>query len=58
MTTIKSNIKNISKMSSQRVEFRTFDGTILRGDLFKAKENDAPIIVMTQGVCPHGISIF
>lgn len=40
-------------MSSQTVEFRTFYGTILREDFYKAKDNGTPagIVIMTQGVC-------
>lgn len=34
----------------QRIEFRTFDGTILRGNLFKGKGESVPGIVMTQGL--------
>ncbi|KUJ07701.1 alpha/beta-hydrolase [Mollisia scopiformis] len=37
-------------MSSKRVEFTTFDGTILRGDLYKAEAKDAGVVVMTQGL--------
>ena len=33
-----------------RVEFRTLDGTVLRGDFFKADRDGAPVIVMTQGL--------
>jgi dienelactone hydrolase len=34
-----------------RVEFKTIDGITLRGDFFQAKDQDAPCIVMTQGIC-------
>ncbi|CZR69144.1 uncharacterized protein PAC_19044 [Phialocephala subalpina] len=37
-------------MSSERVEFRTFDGTMLKGDLYKSQAKVALIIVMTQGL--------
>lgn len=39
-----------SKGEVRRVEFRTIDGTMLRGDLYSAGKDNAPAIVMTQGV--------
>lgn len=35
---------------SKRIAFKTFDGTILRGDFFQAKGENTPVIVMTQGL--------
>jgi hypothetical protein len=37
-------------MSKIRVEFRTYDGALLRGDYFPADVEHAPIIILTQGV--------
>jgi predicted acyl esterase len=39
-------------MSSKRVEFKTVDGVLLRGDLFLAapQPNGTPVIIMTQGL--------
>lgn len=39
-------------MDSKRVEFKTIDGVILRGDLFLAppKPNGTPMVIMTQGL--------
>lgn len=39
-----------SKRNVQRVEFKTIDGTVLRGDLYAVENDNAPMIVMTQGV--------
>lgn len=33
-----------------RVEFSTYDGTHLRGNLYRARTENAPIVVMTQGL--------
>ena len=33
-----------------RVEFKTIDGVILRGDFFPAADTEAPCVVMTQGL--------
>src|ERR1700712_4174060 len=40
------------EMASKRVEFKTVDGVILRGDLFLAapQRNGTPIVIMTQGL--------
>jgi hypothetical protein len=38
------------KKISQRVEFKTVDGVILRGDYYAVDSKKAPIVVMTQGV--------
>jgi predicted acyl esterase len=40
------------EMASKRVEFKTVDGVILRGDLFPAspQPNGTPIVIMTQGL--------
>jgi hypothetical protein len=40
-------------MHSKRVEFRTADGILLRGDYYPVEINNAPIIIMTQGVRFH-----
>jgi hypothetical protein len=37
-------------MSHTRVEFKAFDGTVLRGDYYAVDELHAPIVIMTQGV--------
>ena len=41
-----------SKEQVRRVEFKTIDGTTLRGDLYSVESDNAAIIVMTQGVRP------
>ena len=35
------------------VEFKTYDGTTLRGDLYEVPRQNAPIIIMSQGVSMH-----
>lgn len=40
-----------SQHGPERVEFYTVDGTVLRGDLYAVNNSNAPIVVMTQGVC-------
>ena len=37
-------------MASKRVEFTTWDGTVLRGDYYPVETSNAPIILLTQGV--------
>jgi hypothetical protein len=37
-------------MARLRVEFRTFDGVLLRGDYFPVDYENAPMVIMTQGV--------
>jgi hypothetical protein len=37
-------------VAPNRTEFRTVDGTILRGDFYPAEQKGAPLVVMTQGV--------
>ncbi|KAJ9609342.1 hypothetical protein H2200_005669 [Cladophialophora chaetospira] len=37
-------------MAKTRVEFRTYDGIILRGDYFPAGVENAPVVIMTQGL--------
>jgi hypothetical protein len=39
-----------STMDFERVEFRAFDGTLLRGNLFRSVQENAAIVVMAQGV--------
>lgn len=34
----------------ERVEFRAYDGTKLRGNLYRASEKHRPIVIMTQGL--------
>ena len=34
----------------QRVEFKTFDGVTLRGDLYLPMKENAPLVIMTHGV--------
>jgi hypothetical protein len=36
--------------SPNRVSFKTIDGTTLKGDYFPLEKDNAPIIIMTQGV--------
>jgi len=35
---------------SKRVEFRTTDGTTLRGDFFQAKGDERPMVIITAGL--------
>ena len=38
--------------TSTKVEFKTYDGLTLRGDLYKAPQSgQRPCIIMTNGVC-------
>ena len=37
-------------MSKIRVEFRTYDGVLLRGNYFPALAENSPLVILTQGV--------
>src|ERR1700760_3529065 len=44
------SFRKTKKMNSKRVEFRTADGVMLRGDYYPVEIQNAPVIIMTQGV--------
>jgi hypothetical protein len=43
---------------SKRVEFKTSEGIILRGDFYQAKDDKRPVVIMTPAACRSDEQMF